>query len=157
MKVCLEKYPNFHSDAGKKGGEITHQRHPHLWKEIGRKGYEKGIKVWRENNPDWVERFHEDRMRGVAFFQNNPEAAENRGKNGIKAMQVYWKENGPPPRKRVKLVVKYPSGEERTFDTIEEAVHVLGMPRTPLKRLLDQGPITKGKYRGYQFTRLQES
>lgn len=155
MRACLEKYPNFHSDAGKVGGKVTHERYPELCRINGKKGYQLGLKKWQENNPGWSEQLQEGRMKGVAYFQNNPEAAKKRGANGAKAMQEYWDKVGFPSKKGdggTRVSVELPNKDIKNFASITMAADELNIPRTSMKRMAN-GIMVK-RYQDYRVTRL---
>jgi hypothetical protein len=155
---CVERNPNFFSEAGKIGGKVTYEKYPEMYSENGRIGYQKGIKRWREDNPNWVEDFREFRMKGVTYFQNNPEAAKARAANGVKALREYWERVGQPDRKGqggTPLRVELPDGEVKFYDSIRLAAEDLGIPRTTMKRMA-KGRIVK-RYENYKVTKVGQS
>jgi len=158
FEVCIERNPNFLSDAGKIGGKVTHERHPEMYSIIGKKGWQNGIKKWQENNPNWVEQLHEARMKGSTYFQNNPEAAKKRAANGVKALRAYWEQRGyrkVKGTKGTKVSVKLPCGEVKVFPSINVAADELSIPRTSMKRMA-KGQKVK-RYSEFEVTVLEQT
>jgi len=151
--ICVKRNPDFFSEAGKIGGLVTYSKYPEMYSDNGKKGYEKGIKVYRVNNPNWVEEFAEHRMKGAAYFQNNPEAAKKRAINGCKAMQEYWKTHERSASVKQPVKVTLPSGEELFFASKSEAARQLNVPPTTWKRILNGQIRPKSKWAGYSVIR----
>jgi hypothetical protein len=153
MRACLEKYPNFNSDAGKIGGRVTQERHPELASQIGKKAVVK-LRQWHKDNPELSRLANQKAaVNGAAYFKSNPEAAKKRGANGVKAMQAYWDKVGYPCKKGENgtcISVELPNKEIKFFASINMAADELNIPRTTMKRMA-KGRVVK-RYLGYQVT-----
>jgi hypothetical protein len=151
MKKCLELYPDFHSSAGKVGGRVTFERHPELYSANGKEAV-KNLWKWRQENLEAYEKQQKENGRkSTEFFRNNPEAAKNRARNGVKALAKYREEHGTPsyPGKGgTKIRVVLPDGGVLDFLSIRIAARELSIPPTSMKRLA-RGEIVK-KYKDYK-------
>lgn len=155
MKVCLEKYPDFRSNAGKKGGSASHKKGVGIFapENLGkgsRSVVEKKVGI---HSPDFDNAAAG--KKGADCFPAGSPQAKARSRKGTKARKDFWANH--PEKKRKKgtygthLSVELPSREVLSFPSINLAADTLGIPRTSMKRLA-RGELMP-KYKDYRVTR----
>jgi len=149
LKVCVERNPNFHSDAGKIGGKVTHEKHPEMYSVNGKKVIKK-LRQWHKDNPEEsLVSLQKAAQASVSYFQNNPEAAKKRAANGWRAMQKHWETHERNVSSRRPVTVTLPAGEILSFRSKTEARKHLNIPSTTWKRLQSGKLSSKSKWNGY--------